>query len=118
MNLRIKNLINEERKIKLVLYIKTVLGEDEYLTNGNLKVENTGNCLKIKNAFREECFKNKTMFISSNLKINSYTGDKDDFIGNGDVLNPEGLYKNLNNSSGLGKDSCIAIEFILKFSKL
>ena len=118
MNLRIKNLINEERKIKLVLYIKTVLGEDEYLTNGNLKVEKTGNCLKIKNAFREECFKNKTMFISSNLKINSYTGDKDDFIGNGDVLNPEGLYKNLNNSSGLGKDSCIAIEFILKFSKL
>ena len=118
MNLRIKNLVNEERKVKLVIYIKTVLGEDEYLTNGNLRIEKIGNCIKVKNAFREECFKNKIMFISSNLKINSYTGDKEDFFGNGDVLNPEGLYKNLNNSSGLGKDSCVAMELILKFSKL
>ena len=118
MKFRIKNLVNEDRTIKLVLYIKPVLGEDEYLSNGNLKVSQDGNCLKIKNAFREECFKNRIMFVSSDLKINSYTGDKEEFFGNGDILNPDGLYKNLNGSTGTGKDSCIAIEFILKFSKL
>ena len=118
LHFRIKNLINEDRKIKFVVYIKTVLGEDEYLTNGNLKVERQGNFLKIKNAFREECFKNKTMFITSNIKINSFTGDKSDFFGNGDILNPDALYKNLNNSDGLGKDSCVGIEFVLKLSKL
>ena len=88
------------------------------MTNGNLKVERQGNFLKIKNAFREECFKNKTMFITSNIKINSFTGDKSDFFGNGDILNPDALYKNLNNSDGLGKDSCVGIEFVLKLSKL
>ena len=118
MDFRIKNLVNEDRTVKLVVYIKTVLGEDEYLTSGNLKLEKQENCIKIKNVFREDCFKDKTMFVSSNLKINSFTGEKDDFFGNGDILNPDGLYKNLNNSDGIGKDSCLALEFILKLSKL
>ena len=118
IDFRIKNLINEDRTIKLIVYIKTVLGEDEYLTSGNLKVEKIGNLIKIKNAFKDEGFKNKTMFISSNLKINSFTGSKEDFFGNGDILNPDGLYKSLNNSSGIGKESGLALEFILKFSKL
>ena len=118
ISFRIKNLINEDRTIKLLVYIKTVLGEDEYITRGNLKVERQGNCFKIKNAFREECFKNKIMFIMSNLKVNSYTADKIEFFGEGDILNPDALYKNLNSSESSRKDSCLALEFILKFSKL
>ena len=118
LDFRIKNLINEDRKLKFIVYIKTVLGEDDYLTNGNLKVEKQGNFIKIKNAFREECFKNRTMFITSNLQINSFTGDKNDFFGNGDILNPDALYKKLNNSDGLGKDSCVGIEFCLELAKL
>ena len=118
IDFRIKNLINENRTVKLIIYIKPVIGEDEYLTNGNLKFEKEKNCIKIKNAFREECFKDKTMYVSSNLQINSFTGDKNDFFGNGDLLNPDGLYKELNSSNGLGKDSGLAVEFILNFSKL
>lgn len=117
IDFRIKNLVNEERNLKIIVYIKTVLGEDEIFSNGNLSVEKERNVLKIKNVFKEENFRNKLTFISSNLKINSFTGEKDSFFGNGDILNPDGLYVNLNNSSGLGNNSCVAIEFILKLSK-
>ena len=94
INFKIRNLINEDRNIKLVVYLKAVLGEDEYLTNRNLYVEKRDNILKIKNAFKDENFKDKFMFVTSNLKINSFTGEKDDFFGNGDILNPDALYKN------------------------
>ena len=53
INFKIRNLINEDRNIKLVVYLKAVLGEDEYLTNRNLCVEKRDNILKIKNAFKE-----------------------------------------------------------------
>ena len=118
IDFRIKNLVNEERNLKLVVYIKPVLGEDEYLTNGNLLIEKENNILKIKNVFRDENFKNRIMFISSNLKINSFTGEKDNFFGNGDILNPDSLYINLNNKSGIGNNSCIGIEFLIKLDKL
>ena len=118
LKFKIKNLINEERKLKFVVYIKTVLGEDEIFTNGNLKLEKNDNILFVKNVLSsEECFKNKIMYIMPDIKINSFTGDKDDFFGEGDILNPDSLYRNLNNSSGLGKNSCVGIEFILKLKK-
>lgn len=114
---KVKNIINEERKVKLIVYIKTVLGEDEFLSNGNLSVEKDQNVLTITNLFNEENFKNKIMYVTSNLEIASFTGEKENFFGTGDVLNPDSLYKRLNNSSGLGKNSCVGIEFNLKFDK-
>lgn len=60
----------------------------------------------------QEGFGNKTMFVFSNLKINSFTGEKEDFFGEGNCIYPDALYKeNLNNKTGLGKDNCIAIEY-------
>ncbi len=118
IDFRIKNLVNEIRNLKILVYIKPVLGEDEYLTNGNLIIEKQANTLRIRNVFREECFKNRTMFISSNLEISSFTGEKDNFFGNGDILNPDCLYMNLNNKSGIGNNSCIGIEFLIKLDKL
>lgn len=118
LKFKIKNLINEERKLKFVVYIKTVLGEDEIFTNGNLKLEKNDNILFVKNVLSsEECFKNKIMYIMPDIRINSFTGDKSDFFGEGDILNPDSLYRNLNNSSGLGKNSCVGIEFIIKLKK-
>ena len=83
---------------KLIVYIKPVLGEDEFLTNGNLTVEKQGNVLKITNLFREENFKSRIMFVSSNLTINSFTGEKENFFGIvitwlGVVLTPDFLIK-------------------------
>ena len=117
MKFKIKNIINEERRIKFLVYIKPVLGEDEYLTNGNICIEKENNILKIINVFEEESFKNKILYVTSNLEINSFTGEKDNFFGEGSISDPDALYRNLNNESGLGKNSCIGIEFNLKFDK-
>ena len=51
------------------------------------------------------------MYVSSNEKINSFTGNKKYFFGRGTINNPDGLkYMNLNSENSLGKDSCIAIQ--------
>ena len=116
--IRMKNLVNEERRIKIVIYIKPVLGEDEIITNGNIEVKKIDNSLIIKNVLKNDMnLNNKIMYVTSNLKINSYTGEKENFIGTGNILNPDALYTNLNNSSGLGKNSCIGIEYIFKLDK-
>ncbi len=118
LKFEIKNLINEERKIRFVVYIKTALGEDEFLSNGNLKVEKNRNTLFVKNVFKEESFRDKIMYITSDIKMNGFTGEKEDFFGEGSILEPDSLYSHLNGSSGIGKNSCVGIEFILKFKKL
>lgn len=51
----------------------------------------------------------------SSEKIKSYTGSKTEFIGNGRINNPEAINKvSLGNSSGLGENSCMAIELEVK----
>ena len=112
-----KNIIGESRKLKLVVYIKPVLGEDEYFSNGNLKLEKKDNLLLIKNVFASEDFKGKVMYVTSNELISSFTGDKTDFFGNGSIEEPDALYKELDGHSGLGKNSCIGLEINLSFDK-
>ncbi len=59
----------------------------------------------------KDSFKENIAFISSSEDIKSYTGNKSFFIGKGNLSNPDGLDKvSLDNSSGLGQDSCIAME--------
>ncbi len=118
LDFRIKNIINENRKIKLVVYIKPVLGEDEYFSNGNIRLTKQGNILLVKNVFANEDFKDKIMYVSSNEKIKSFTGDKTEFFGNGTIEEPDSLYKTLDNQSGLGKNSCIGFEINLEIGKL
>jgi len=49
--------------------------------------------------------------VGSSEKIGSYTGDKEFFIGNKTLRNPDGLGKiSLDNNTGLGKTSCIGIQ--------
>ena len=48
-------------------------------------------------AVTEENFRNKIMFLTSTINIETFTGEKDSFFGEGDVLNPDGLYLDLNN---------------------
>ena len=117
IDFKIKNTLNEERKIKLLFYFKTVLGEDEILTNTNLKIEKENNILIINNLFSEESFKDRKMYITSNEKINSYSGNKNNFFGEGDIYNPESLYKVLDNASGEGCNSCVGFEINLKLEK-
>lgn len=108
--LKLKNLEPSKRKLKLVYYIKPVLGEDEIKTNGYIEVKKDGNVVTARNLYKDD-FKNGISFISSSEKIKSYTGSKDFFIGTGDLKNPEALDKvSLDDTSGLGQNSCIAFE--------
>ncbi len=117
LRFKIKNMLNEERKLKFVVYFKTVLGEDEYFTNGNIEVERKGNVILLKNVLAEDVFKGKRMYVTANIPINSFTGEKDNFFGEGDIEAPDALYRNLNHASGLGKNSCLGLEFIIKLDK-
>ena len=51
------------------------------------------------------------IYISSSEKIKSYTGDKNFFLGEGGISEPQALKKvSLNNQGALGKKACLAYE--------
>ena len=110
--LTLKNNAPKKKKIKIIYYIKPVIGEDEIKSNGNIKLqfEENSNMIVAKNLYKTEEFEN-IVYVSSSEKIKSFTGDKKSFFGNGGINNPNGLnYMRLNNDCGIGKNSCIAIE--------
>ncbi len=107
--IKIKNTANRDRSIKIYYYIKPVLGEDEYFTNTNIEVSKNENMIYARNIFSEKEFE-KIMFVTSDLPIKSFTGNKDVFLGKDGLQNPRFLYEKLDGKNGLGKNSCIAIE--------
>ena len=81
-----------------------------WIQAGYINVEKENNIVLAKNLYTND-FKDSITYVSSNEEIKSYTGDKDFFIGNKTIKNPDGINKvSLNNEPGLGKKSCIAIE--------
>ena len=110
--IKFRNNSDEKKTLKILLYVKNVLGEDEIFTSGNINLIKYGNAILAKNCIEQEGFENKIMFLLSNLKIRSCTGEKEDFFGEGDIEFPDSLYKeSLNNKTGLGKDNCIAVQY-------
>ena len=115
VKVQILELANNElkkQKIKLVYYLKTVLGEDETKTQGflNLQFHENSNLVCMNSLVAEKEFK-QILFVSSSEKITSYTGSKQDFIGKGSLSNPEALTKiELNKQNSLWEDGIIAIQ--------
>ena len=88
------------------------MDEDEIKSNNYIDVEyeKSNNIVTAKNLYNME-FQNQIAYISSSEPIKSFTGDKKFFAGNGGIVDPEGVKKvTLNNDSGLGKESCIAVQ--------
>ena len=109
--LKLNNKSLKRKNIRLVYYVKPVLGEDEIKTDGyiNLEFNKNGNLIEMHNLYEND-FKDY-MFISSSEKIKSFTGDKKNFFGDGGINNPDGLKKySLDNSNSLGKKTCVAME--------
>ncbi len=109
--IRLKNTLSEKRRLKLVYYIKPVLGEDETKTSGSIDLEfdKEKNILFAKNIYGDNLSKN--VYVSSSERITSYTGNDLSFAPNRDLRNPDGVYKvALSNENGLGTISCIAIQ--------
>lgn len=109
--IRLRNTLPENRRLSLIYYIKPVLGEDEIKSDGyiDLRLDKDKNILFAKNMYGETLSRN--VYISSSEKIVSYTGNKLSFIGNGDLSNPNGIFRNeLSGENALGSPSCIAIQ--------
>ena len=118
--LKLKNMTVNRKRLKIVYYIKPVLGEDEIKTNGylNIKYDRNNNIICAENLCAEE-IKNQILYVSSSEKIDSYTGNKKFFIGNGNLSNPEALKKStLNNENSLGNNTCIAYEIEIEIDSL
>ena len=111
--LKLKNITSNKKKIKVIYYAKPVLGEDEIKTSNyiNLDYDKNNNIILLNNIYNSE-IDGDSIYLTCSEKINSYTGDKDFFLGKGGILDPDGLYKShLNNENSLGNNSCVAYEF-------
>ncbi len=110
--LNLKNNTPNRKKLKIYYYIKPVIGEDEIKTDTNISLtfNSNNNIICAKNLYLNDEQK-KYIYVSSSQKIQSYTGDKKFFLGDGGLSNPDGIKKlSLNNNDSLGKKSCIAYE--------
>ena len=117
--IRLKNETPRRRKLKLVYYIKPVIGEDETKTNGfiDFKFDRNSNTVLAKNMINSD-FKN-IVFVSSSEKIKSYTGIKQEFLGKGGLSNPSGLkLDNFSNKFSWKTSSIIAIELEVELESL
>ena len=113
----LKNNKLNSRNIKLIYYIKPVLGEDEIKTNTDLhlKYNKEANIMILNNTSEE----NEKIYISSSEKINSYTGNKGSFLFKSDITNPDGLDQiELNRDNSYGKEGVIAIEWNIKIDSM
>ena len=99
----------QKKKLKLIYYIKPVLGEDEIKSNGFIYsyLNRDSNVLFLKNLN----FENNEMFVSCSEKITSYTGSKTSFFKESTLKNPIGLDQlELNRENSFGKDGIVAVE--------
>jgi len=102
--LKLKNTSSEKKNIKILYYIKPVMGEDETKTTGYIKAYKENNIIIARNLYNCE-LPSDILYISSNQEVKSYTGSKNSFIGNGNLNNPNSLNKvSLDNESGLRRN--------------
>ena len=117
--LKLNNGTTERKRLKIVYYVKPVLGEDEIKSDGCLKVsyDDNSNMVLLDNLYEAD-FRNK-VYLSSSEKIKSFTGDKKFFLGKGGISNPDGLKKvRLNNSTGFGGGSCACIQIEVEIDSM
>lgn len=118
--LKLKNMNVNRKKLKIIYFIKPVLGEEDLKTNGyiDLKYDKNNNIICAQNLYNTD-FKNDIIYVSNSEKIKSYTGDKKFFMGSGDISNPDCIKKSsLNNENSLGRDHCIAYEIEVELESL
>lgn len=117
--LKLKNETPRRRKLKMVYYLKPVLGEDELKTNQflNMTFNRNSNMIMVKNLANAD-YKN-AMFVSCSEKIKSYTGLKKEFLGDGGLNNPSGLKLDNFSNKFLNKNNeIIAIELEIELESL
>ena len=108
--LTLENKNPQKKKLRLIYYIKPVLGEDEIKSNGNINIEfnQKSNLIIARNILDEK--KDKKIYVSCSEKINSYTGSKNSFFRDRGLANPAGLDQvELNRENSYSENGIIAI---------
>jgi len=108
--LHLENTQAKKKEIKIIYYIKPVLNEDEIKSKGflKLKYQENSNLLTLEHTGKSE---KSMLYVSCSEKIKSYTGDKNSFIGNGSISQPDGIHKlELDRNDSIGKMGIIALE--------
>ena len=117
--IKLKNETLRKRNLKIVYYLKPVIGEDEIKTNEflNFKFISNSNMILAENILNSDY--NNIVFVSSSEKIKSYTGIKKEFLGNGGLQNPDGLkLDNFSNKLTNKLSNIIAVEFNVELEAL
>ncbi|HBN82306.1 MAG TPA: glycosyl transferase, partial [Clostridiales bacterium] len=108
-SLNIKNNSDTDRSVVLYFYVDLVLGVDREVSAPYILTEMDikNNIFYAKNSYTED-FKNNIGFISSSESIDSWTGDKTEFLGKGGSLkSPISAYgENLSCNVGAGYNPC------------
>ena len=102
--IKLTNNTGENKKVKLLYYIKPVLDEDEIKSNSYIDVSKNGNVVFAKNLYKNGFLEN-IAFVSSSEEITAFTGKKRLVVDEGKIY-----FDNLDNKTGLGEEACIAIE--------
>ena len=78
--IRLKNMLHEKRKLKILYYMRPTFGENDIKTSGNINLEfdKKKNMLFAKNIYGESL--SKFVYLSSSEEIKSYTGNNLSFI--------------------------------------
>ncbi|MCR5146191.1 MAG: glycosyl transferase, partial [Clostridia bacterium] len=117
--IKLKNETIRKRKIKMFVYIKPVIGEDEEKTKEflNFEFDRNSNTIIANNVSGLDYKDN--IFISSSEKIKSYTGLKKEFLGQGGLKNPAGLrLDNFSNRFSAKVSSIIAFQIEIELESL
>ncbi len=110
--LKLKNKSDRVKYLGLTYYVEWVLGTQREHTNPYIltSYNNEHEYLAAKNIYAMH-FQNRYAFMFSNEMIKRYTGDRQEFLGlRGSVYNPQGVDSKLSNHTGVGYDSCGAIQ--------
>lgn len=120
IQVRVKNDSLFERKLTATYFVEMVLGTSRILTAPYLVTvfSPENDAVIISNAYEEEFFGRRAFLTGKGGVIQSYTGDRTEFIGrNRDLSYPVGMEMNtLPGTMGAGLDPCasIRLEFSLK----
>ena len=110
--INLSNKLAKKKKIRLIYYIKPVLDEDEIKSNGYLSMNYNEklNLITLENKLKPK--DNRTiMYLTCSEKINSYTGSKKNFLGNGTLKYPYGMKTiKLNKENSINRECVIAFE--------
>jgi len=109
--LTLKNTEPRKKKVRLFYYMNPILGEDQEKVKGFLEVDKVASNVIRLHHIGEEDIKSY-VYITSSENIQSFTADRQTFIGKGTLANPDGVKKvNLGNKVDTNENSIVALEF-------